>query len=88
MSTHDLKKGFNNGYMLKAQAPKLADKFTQIFSEILSDKEDEYAQGFIAGVRERESEKPVQKRRNYTIQRSPEKSNSRSKDQDKGFRDR
>lgn len=79
MKQDDLKKGFNNGYMLKAQAPKLADKFADIFSDILAKSDDEYAKGFIAGLEEREKEMPELKRRNYTVQRQNNISKSREK---------
>ena len=89
MKEDDLKKGFNNGYMLKASAPKLADKFADIFSDILAKGEDEYAKGFIAGLEEREKEMPELKRRNYTVKRSIDisKSKQKTKDKDKDFRD-
>ena len=79
--------GFNNGYLLKSRAPKLADKFVEIFTEW----EDDYSTGFIAGVKEKEMEEKT-KTRNYTIRRSSpahrkNKDKNKDKEKDRDFRD-
>lgn len=84
MDEKAIQKGFNQGYYLRTNAPKLADQYTKV----LADKEDGYAIGFVAGVKEKDKEKYLTKRKNYTISKTPDKIKIHLKDKKKDKSDR
>lgn len=85
MNAQDIQRGFNSGYSLRTNAPKLADKY----AKILQGREDGYAIGFLAGIKEKDKEKFKGRTKNYAFKNTPTKyDKDRFKDKDKGDRDR
>jgi hypothetical protein len=81
MADQDLQRGFNSGYSLRARDPGLAAQFAQM----LEGREDDYAKGFTAGLKEKEREFTMPRHRNYRVSRQPHKGQSQSRDRDKGL---
>ena len=73
-----IKRGFNSGYVLRTHSPKLAERY----AKILTGRKDEYALGFIAGIKEREKELFKARGKNYDIGKIPTKPKHRTKDKD------
>ena len=84
MDAKDIQKGFNSGYILRTQAPDLAQRFAQV----LRDREDGYAVGFVAGIKEREKELFKTRGKNYDIGKTSLNQKSRTRDRDKDMGDR
>ena len=85
MNAQDIQKGFNSGYFLKSNAPKLAQRY----AKVLADRKDGYAVGFTAGIKEYDKEKNKDRYKsrgkNYDIGKISTKPKIRTKDKDKGI---
>lgn len=81
-----IKKGFNQGYLIAKHKSELSQKLQKGFI----DKENPYVQGFIAGVKEFEREKIKSRGKNYDVKHLPRNSKQKTKDKDqnKDNRDR
>ena len=84
MDINIIKKGFNNGYILRTHRPEMA----AIVLKTLEGREDEYAEGLRAGINQREKELLKDKTRNYDIRRTGPPAKSRTKGKNIGDRDR
>lgn len=84
MDAKEIQRGFNSGYVLRTQAPDLAERFAQV----LRDREDGYAVGFVAGIKEREKELFKARSKNYKIGKTSINQKPRTKDKDKDMGDR
>ena len=84
MEFKDIKKGFNQGYLLKKTRPELADKLAKGFQ----DKEHPWHVGFQKGYNEAAREGII-KKRNYEITKDqlPSKDQTKDKTQSKGDRE-
>jgi hypothetical protein len=81
-----IQKGFNSGYLIAKHKPELSQKLQVGFAN----KENPYAIGFTAGVKECERELFKSRGKNYTIPNAPNnpKLKSKEKGRDKDNRDR
>lgn len=88
MNEQDIKRGFNKGYSLRQHAPDLAAQF----QTLLKGRDDDYAAGFLAGVREYEQEilksKPRHITKSYLDKYKTPKSRGRSPEKDMDRDDR
>lgn len=84
MDINNVKRGFNNGYLLQAEMPDLAKKF----AKTLADRKDDYAVSFIAGIKEREREAIKSRAKNYNVSKMTRNKNTKPKDKDRNKDDR
>ncbi len=82
MNEQDVQRGFNKGYTLYKHAPQLAIEF----QKLLTGREDAYATGFMAGIKEHEKELAKSKNKSplkrFNLTKRHKRNHDKNKDRD------